>query len=174
MEALVDFGKAVLDRVGGNGVIPISLIEERLMWEEARAERILRRVLVGVAGHKIWSVADLRMKWFYGLARWERQIVGGRETPDYGFYEIWSQVSLEPNAGTRILIISGEDEIHLDESEWGNRKICEQALREIVTRPAKMTTHAMDFFAGNNWSNPYWQGTDITHLTPLKTLSKLL
>lgn len=169
MEALVDFGRAVLDRWGRNGIVPRTLIEERQLYQEVRGKWILTRVLVGIEGHKIWSVEDRRMNppRFFGLARWAREIVGGRKTPDYGCYEIWSQVELQPNADTRTFTIFAADMTILDEAEWRNRKILQEVAREAVRRPAKFTTYVMDFLDGNDWSNPYWEGTDITHLLSL-------
>lgn len=170
---LVDWGRSVLDRFAleRRRVQIRNLVEEKQLYNEARVGRILRKVFVGVEDYKIQTIEDRRANpsRFHGQTRWHRQIVGGRKTPDYGHYEIWSQVLIEPNASTRILIISGEDEIYLNESEWRNRKICEQALRETVKRPATMATYVLDFSAENNWNNPYWEGINVTHLLgPLK------
>lgn len=156
---------------GRNGALPRSLIEERRLYEQARGARILRRIFAGVKGHKIWSVENRRMNppRFYGLGRSERQIVGGRKTPPYGRYEIWSQVELQPNADSRIFIIFAADMTILDEAEWRNRKIFQEVAREAVKRPARMATYVMDFSAENNWNNPYWEGINVTHLLgPLK------
>lgn len=163
---VVEWGKGILERFGlsGNGVLSRALIEERQLFEEVRGKRILRRALVGVEGHKVWALTDRKMGRFYGQARWGRQIVGGRKTPPHGRYEIWSQVVLQPNADSRTFIFFAADVTFLDEAEWRNRRFFEEAVIEAVRKPIRLTTYVMDFRAGNNWSNPHWRGTEITHL----------
>ena len=162
---LVDWIRLVLN---GNGrtALARNLIEERKLYKEARGEHILRRAYVGIKGYRIWSVENRTMNppQFCGLGRAKRQIVGGRNTPSYGRYEIWSQVELQPNADSRTFTIHAADVTLLDEPEWRKRKNFEEAVMEAVRKPAKFTTYVMDHLAGNDWSNPYWIGTDITHL----------
>jgi len=160
----VEWGRELLDAWVGDGVLSGTFIEERQMYKEARGDCILRKGMVDIEDHKVWSVVDRGIRRFYGLSRWAREVVGGGKTPNYGRYEIWSQFELQPNADMRTFTIFAADETDLCEAEWRNRKKFEEAIMEAVRRPAIYTTYVMEYLAGNKWTNPYWQGTDITHL----------
>lgn len=106
---------------------------------------------------------------YFALSRWNRAWVVG-ETGGVGFFadyspiEIWSEIKTLPSAKDETIVVAAGIFIPLTTEDWKSKSTLTARLREARDNPTRMMTLSMDYSVGRNSLNPYWGGTEATHL----------